>query len=47
MIWKIGKQHENKQKVLHAMKVYTEKPIEVKNELKINVYGNHIIKYLQ
>ena len=29
------------------MKVNTEKPIEVKNELKINVDGHHMIKYLQ
>ena len=34
-------------KVLHTMKVKTEKPIEVKNELMINVHGHYIIKYLQ
>ena len=47
MIWKISKQHEHKQKVFHTMKVNNEKAIEVKNELKINVDEQHVIKYLQ
>ena len=29
------------------MKVNNEKPIEVKNELKINVDEHYVIKYLQ
>ena len=37
----------NKKKVLHTMKVNNENPIEVKNELKINVDEHHVIKYLQ
>ena len=32
-----GKKHENKQRVFSSMKVNYEKPIEVNNELKLNV----------
>ena len=44
---KISEQHEHKQKVFHNTKVNNEKAIEVKNELKINVDEQHVIKYLQ
>ena len=45
---KISKQHEDKQKVLHTMKVNNKKkPIEVKHYLKISVDDDCVIKYLQ
>ena len=37
----MSKQDENEQKVLHNMKMYNEKAIEVNNELKINVDEQH------
>ena len=44
---KISEQHEHKLKVFDNTKVNNEKAIEVKNELKINVDEQHVIKYLQ
>ena len=44
----LSKQHENKQKAYHTMKVNNEKAIQVNNELKINVDEQHVdMKHLK
>ena len=44
----MSKQHENKQKVFHTMKVNNEKAIEVNSDLKINGDEQHVdMKHLK
>ena len=44
----MSKQHENKQKVFHTMKVNNENAIEVNRDLKINVDEQHVdLKHLK